>query len=77
MIYLNAHGTLRQISKYTFAISLSKLGSGLKERFETSFFRQVGHSLLLEMYKGEKVVTMVLHKVMMAYPLRRAVMIHS
>jgi hypothetical protein len=27
-------------------MSMSKLGSGLSERFETSFLRQVGHSLL-------------------------------
>ena len=33
---------------YIFAIRASKLGSGLRERFETSFLRQVGHSLLPE-----------------------------
>ena len=31
-----------------FSTNWSKLGSGLRERFDTSFFRHVGHSLLPE-----------------------------
>jgi hypothetical protein len=31
---------------YSFAIRASKFGSGLSDRLETNFFRQVGHSLL-------------------------------
>lgn len=31
-----------------FSTSWSKFGSGLSDRFETSFLRQVGHSLLPE-----------------------------
>ena len=31
----------------TFAIKASKFGSGLRDLFDTNFFRQVGHSLFL------------------------------
>jgi len=37
--YSSRHG-------YILEISASKLGSGRRDRFDTSFFRQVGHSLL-------------------------------
>lgn len=35
-------------------MSASKFGSGLSDLLETSFFRQVGHSLLLNKKRGKK-----------------------
>lgn len=40
------------VVRVTFEMRASKFGSGLSERLETSFLRQVGHSLLLHVQNG-------------------------
>ena len=46
-MHINISTSELNMATPTFSINLSKFGSGLKERFETSFFLHVGHSLLL------------------------------
>ncbi len=58
----------------TLAISASKLGSDLRDRLDTSFFLQVGHSLLLWKQPPSQVKGCG-HTV--THPLLSAVMMHS